>query len=84
MNRKVEKVVKIIDGSGWYKNKINEKFIVVDYDGASGKYYELVNDNTMVIAKNESKFIKFSDKEVELAKDILLKSGYNISNNMEE
>lgn len=84
MNRKVEKVVKIIEGSGWYKNKINKEFIVVDYDGASGKYYELVNNNTLVIAKNESKFIKFSDKEVKLAKDILLKSGYNISNNMEE
>lgn len=83
MNRKVEKVVKIIEGSGWYKNKINEEFIVVDYGGVSGKYYELVNNNTLVIAKNESKFIKFSDKEVELAKDILLKSGYNISNNME-
>jgi len=51
MNRKVEKVVKIIEGSGWYKDKINEEFIVVDYGGASGKYYELVNNNTLELIK---------------------------------
>ena len=59
--------VKVINGNGWYHNKVGEVFDVIegDFGLSEKKYFSIVNNNNCLINQSDCEIIyEPTDKEV--------------------